>query len=136
MVEDNKHFPLKPTLTLVPVILIATGVVLVLGVVTVAALVLGRKRSLLEPRPVVRDEKREETEMREGSEHGFGEGFQRRSLEWRERGIRASLTLHYPDGRTSQHITMGKIRIIFKIIMKVLEKDDPIKKFCTTNICQ
>lgn len=98
-----------------------TSVLVIIGVISAVSIVACKRSASQSQAKVERrrhrrdrsdssgDNKTEDNiELREASEHGFGEGFQRRSIEWRESRIRASLYLHDPDARTSQHITIGK----------------------------
>lgn len=62
------------------------------------------------------------------SEHGFGRDFQRRSLEWRERGIRASLYIHEGDVQR-----LGKILIKFSL--EQICSNTNGTRFITLRIC-
>lgn len=108
------------TLILGALIAAVTLVVLISTVVAIVAFCrrttvseVNRRRQQHDRSNSSRDSKSQDdnVELREASEHGFGEGFQRRSMEWRESRIRASLYIHpEPDGsRTPQHITIGNV---------------------------
>lgn len=108
--EDSLTLPAQHSLALILGALISASCLVVVGVVAVIVVILRKRRTPLSSPASCRRPKAsvlEDLELQEETEHGFGEGFQRRSIEWRERNVRASLYLHDAESRPSQHITIG-----------------------------
>lgn len=114
--DDNKSTenrlaePTRHSIALILGALISAASLVVVGVVAIVVVILRKRRSPVSSPASSRRPKAsglEDFELREDVDHGFGEGFQRRSNEWRERNVRASLYLHDADGRPAQHITIG-----------------------------